>query len=206
MTPEEINQKNAAFWKEHQERFNKYLETPPNPLIDPDGAAWFEQQWENMRKPIEFMVAEQRMVLDPEAIRAVAKARSSHEEAAKALLIAADYIQKGQPLPSFLRGWLAGSIKSAMENPLLYDPHNGDKGNALLVALHLKANNRRPADYSEYEVYCYMAGLTESKVVEGRLVKAISQNKAAKLAAKKFGFSASKAHDIYREQKIQNEI
>lgn len=206
MTPEEINQKNAAFWKEHQERFNKYLETPPNPLIDPDGAAWFEQQWENMRKPIEFMVAEQRMVLDPQAIRAVAKAPSSHEEAAKALLIAADYIQQGQPVPFFLSGWLAGSIKSAMENPLRYDPYNGDKGNALLVALNLKANNRRPADYSPYEVYCYMADLMESKAVEGRLVKAISQNKAAKRAAEQFGFSASKAHDIYREQKRQNEI
>jgi len=206
MTPEEINQKNAAFWKEHQERFNQYLENPPNPLIDPDGAAWYAQQWENMRKPIEFMVAEQRMVLDPEAIRAVAKAPSSHEEAAKALLIAADYIQQGQPVPFFLSGWLAGSIKSAMENPLRYDPHNGDKGNALLVALHLKANNRRPADYSEYKVYCYMAERMESKVVEGRLVKAISQNKAAKRAAEEFGFSASKAHDIYREQKRQNEI
>lgn len=206
MTPEEINQKNAAFWKEHQERFNKYLENPPNLLIDPDGAAWFAQQWENMSKPIELMVAEQRMVLDPEAIRAVAKAPSSHEEAAKALLIAADYIQQGQPVPFFLSGWLAGSIKSAMENPRRYDPHNGDKGNALLVALNLKANNRRPADYRAYEVYCYMADLMESKVVEGRLVKAISQNKAADNAAKKFGGSKSAMERIYREQKRQNEI
>lgn len=42
ITPEEINEKNAQFWKEHKESIEKYIDDPLNPQNAPAAALWAE--------------------------------------------------------------------------------------------------------------------------------------------------------------------
>ena len=50
VTTDELNEKNAQFWKEHQARMTEYAANPPNAITDPEGALWYAQQWAEIHK------------------------------------------------------------------------------------------------------------------------------------------------------------
>jgi len=131
---------------------------------------------------------------DLAAVDAVRLARADPKEAQNALLIAASYIRSGESLPMGLAEWLADAIETAIRKPARLDPYNADPAAALLFALHLKARNRRPAKVIGYMVHNYMMCL-----IDGDQQKAISQNNAAKKAARKFDISVSTANLLYRK-------
>lgn len=138
--------------------------------------------------------------LNLKAYELVNRASSDPEAAVEALLMSAKYIRNGEPLPDDLANFLADGIETAMKNPARYDPHNADRGRALLVALHLGANNKRTAKADGYTVYNYMFWLVDGGIDDdGAPLKGISQNDAAQLAAKKFDISVSTAKRLYRK-------
>lgn len=75
---------------------------------------------------------------DERATAAVSNAASNPEAAKDALLIAADYLKRGVPLPGILASHLADAIEAAMEKPEKL------RAKALTDELRLTANNRRP--------------------------------------------------------------
>ncbi len=80
---------------------------------------------------------------DEVATDALAKAESDPEAAKDALLIAADYIKRGVPLPGILAHHIAGAIEAAMAKPKEL------RAKALTDELRLSAVNRRPkADWA----------------------------------------------------------
>lgn len=130
----------------------------------------------------------------------VNRAPSDPGAAAEALLMAAELIRRGERLPVELATLLADGIETAMRNPARHDPYNADRGRALLVALHLESNNRRPAKADGYTVHNYMMWLMDGGIdAEGPPQKGISQNDAAKRAADEFDISVSTAKRLYRE-------
>jgi hypothetical protein len=135
-----------------------------------------------------------------EAFDLVKMAPSDPNTAAKALLMAADLIRRGERLPVDLANFLADGIETAMRNPARHDPHNAHRGRALVVALHLEANNRRPAKADGYTVHNYMMWLIDGGTdADGAPVKGLSQNDAAKWAADEFDISVSTAKRLYRK-------
>jgi hypothetical protein len=124
------------------------------------------------------------------------------DKAKEALLRAAGYIREGRPLPMELAEWIAGAFEVAVNNPGRLSPGNADTGHALLVALHLKANNRRAVKAVPYEVWSVMDGAMGT--IEGYQV-GVSLNEAARIAAKQFGISESSAKRIYRVEKLKQD-
>lgn len=78
---------------------------------------------------------------DARAVDALANAPSDPEAAAQALLLAAEYIRAGAPMPKALVEHLAGAIEASMAKP------KGAREKALLQELKLTALNARPKDY-----------------------------------------------------------
>lgn len=78
---------------------------------------------------------------DFEAMDAIDRAESDREQAANVLLIAAAYMRRGEALPSHLAEYLAGAIEASMGKP------QGKRGDALLLELNLKNQNRRLVAY-----------------------------------------------------------
>lgn len=148
---------------------------------------------------------------DFKAIQLVENAPACPEEAAQALLLAAEYIRKGEPLPDPLADYMADGIEQAMRNPARHDPYNMDRGRALLVTLNLEAKNRRPSKIQGYgiregvysvctdnQVFLYMESLMHGDEKK-------SQNAASKLAAEKFDISESTAKRLYRKGRKESE-
>ena len=65
-------------------------------------------------------------------------ADSDPDEAARALLIAAEFIRAGKPLPCDLANFLAGAIEASMGKPQAY------RNKAFLLELKLTSAGRRP--------------------------------------------------------------
>jgi hypothetical protein len=124
--------------------------------------------------------------VDVNAAEAVNQAASDPDQAARALLIAAEYIRKGKPLPHPLDKFLADAIEHSMLKPA-----GRARNTALLRELFLEAENRRPAKASGARVYSEMNEL----ITDGGL----SQNRAAEIVAKEHAISASTAKRLYRE-------
>lgn len=80
---------------------------------------------------------------DVEASEKSRKAGLSKQQAQEALLMVAQIIRAGRPLPMGMAEWLAGAIEIAIDAPYRHAPDNGDTGHALLVGLGLRNNNRR---------------------------------------------------------------
>ena len=133
---------------------------------------------------------------DLPAFESVQRAPQGEDEAKAALLLAAQYMRAGEPLPMGVAEWLAGAIEVAIRNPARLNPANTNGGNsarALAVALGRAANNRRPAHLKHgtgYDVGQFMAELIE----QGK-----GQNKAAQRAIEEFNISESTAKRLYRE-------
>ncbi len=143
---------------------------------------------------------------DIDAFDLVNRAPSNPEAAAKALLLAAEYIGRGEQLPCSLADFLADAIQTAILTPERHDPVRADRGQALIVALHLKANNRRPSDVQDHEVYYFMKQWMEGLIDEkGNFSfkdahkRVIGQTEAAKRAATKFDISSSTAKNIFNK-------
>lgn len=81
---------------------------------------------------------------DAEASDKARKTALSAEYAKAALLVVAQCIKDGKPLPMGIDQWLLEAIEGAIHTPYLHAPDNGDTGHALLVGLGLRSNNRRP--------------------------------------------------------------
>jgi hypothetical protein len=146
--------------------------------------------------------------VDIDAFDLVNKAPADPEAAASALLLAAGYMRDGKSLPCSLADFLADAIETAMRKPTTLDPVRGNKGQALLVALHLKANNRRPADVRGDEIYYFMKQAMEGLLDQndrfsfaGSSQRKMRQPKAAKRAAKKFGVAAITVKRIFKAWK-----
>lgn len=79
---------------------------------------------------------------DARVVDALANAASDPEAAAHALLLAAEYLRAGAPMPAALIEHLAGAIEASMAKP------KGAREKALLQELKLTAPNARPkGDY-----------------------------------------------------------
>jgi hypothetical protein len=146
---------------------------------------------------------------DHDAFDLVNRAAADPDAAAALLLLAADYMRRGKQLPCSLADFLAEAIETAMNTPTIHDPQRGDKGRALLVALHLKANNRRPSPVEPREVYYFMKqameGLGGKEFFKNAHLRRVSQNKAAELAAKQFGIKAPTAKKLFKAYKEKPE-
>ena len=139
------------------------------------------------------------------ASQLVEMAPSDRDAAAEALLMVADFIRRGERLPRELSNFIASGIETAMKQPKFHDPHNADRGRALLVALHLETNCPRPSKVSSRGVHMYMASLMGGWIdADGQILspphKTMKQTPAARMAAKKYGIKVGKAHLCYREQ------
>ena len=128
------------------------------------------------------------------AFDAVMRAPADPDAAGQALLIAAEYIRRGEPLPMRLAEWLADAIETAIQKPERLDPCNADPGAALLFALHLRAHNRRPIKVSAHDVHNSMLELNES---------GSSVRKAAKIVGEQFEISVSTAKRLFKEHQTQ---
>ena len=81
---------------------------------------------------------------DTRVVEALTLAESDPNAAAQALLLAAEYLRSGEPMPRALADHLAGAIGAAMGDDKVFS------GKALLQNLKLTAKNARPkGDYYE---------------------------------------------------------
>lgn len=105
------------------------------------------------------------------------------EAAASALLLAAEYLRAGEPVPDNLADWLAGALESAALKPA------AARAGALARELHLTAGNRRP-------VACWLevGGAFDLLVLDGK-----SQNAAKAEIARRFGIDESTAVRYWRQ-------
>lgn len=82
--------------------------------------------------------------LDVRGIELLNRVEANPDAAAEVLLLAAEYMRAGKPLPDDIAEHLAGAFEAAMCKPQKM------RGKALLRELHLTAGNRRPADVDRY--------------------------------------------------------
>ena len=126
------------------------------------------------------------------------------------LLMAAEYIREGEPLPDNLRAYISEALEGAISNPEKYDPYNANTGEALLIGLNLKRVNRPTAGIDPFAVCAFMyeqmrGAANQPKTVivvcDGKQVDVGqgSQSKAAREAAEHFGISESTAKRYFRE-------
>lgn len=87
-----------------------------------------------------------RINLDARATELLARTEANPETAAQVLLLAAEYMRAGKPLPDDLAEHIAGAFEAAMHKPL------DKRGKALLLELHITAPNCRPADVDWYDL------------------------------------------------------
>lgn len=72
---------------------------------------------------------------------AIRSAPSDPEKAAEVLLLAAEYMRSGQPMPKELVDYVAGAFHAAMLKPVQY------RVRALALELNLEASGRRPSEF-----------------------------------------------------------
>lgn len=124
---------------------------------------------------------------DVEAWEISRKAGLSKEKAKEALLMAAQIIREGKPLPMGMAEWLAGAIESAINSPFLHAPDSGDTGHALLVALGFRNNNRRKS----------VDWLDVGDLVERRIYSGMNKTTAIRGAAAEIGIGYGTAQSAY---------
>jgi len=125
---------------------------------------------------------------DERATDALANAESDPEAAKVALLIAADYVRRGAPLPGNLADHIAGAIEAAMAKP------KNLRAKALTYELRLSAVNRRPkADWA----------LIGSDV-ERHITRGASQDRALLDVSDKYGLSKSTAERYWNDYKSRS--
>lgn len=130
------------------------------------------------------------------ARNAIARAELSSKNAEEALLLAAEFIRSGEPLPLEMVEYLAGAIESAIKEPWKHDPNytpEKGKGRALAVAFKLEANSRRPVTIQHRVIREKM----KMKMAEG-----LSQNQAAKAVADGMGLSVSNVKRIFKGDSV----
>ena len=115
---------------------------------------------------------------DEVALEALRKAPFDSNEAAKVLLIFADYIRKEKPIPRFLIDYVAGSIEASMQKNAEY------RNKALLRELNLRSWNEKPpkADFLDIGI----------KIDAHIKVDGFSQNRAADTVCKSFNKKSQK--------------
>jgi hypothetical protein len=124
---------------------------------------------------------------DVEAWEKTRKAGLSKRQAEEVLLMAAQIIRAGRPLPMGMAEWLAGAIESAISSPHRHAPDNGDPGHALLVGLGLLNNNRRKVcDWLD------VGELVDRLIDDGK-----NKTSAVKAAAAQLGIGYGTAFDAY---------
>ncbi len=124
-----------------------------------------------------------RINLDVRGIELLGRAEANPDAAADVLLLAANYMRAGKPLPDDIAEHLAGAFEAAMSKP------QKNRGPALLRELHLTAGNRRPADVDWYEL-----GLRFDRLLaEGNSVNAVASQVGVE-----FGVDDSTAKRIWK--------
>lgn len=83
------------------------------------------------------------------------RAKANPDAAAQVIVLAAEYIRAGKPLPKELAEHIAGAFENAMSAP------REKRGQVLLRKLHLKPGNRRPKDLDWYEIGQHVHNLVE---------------------------------------------
>lgn len=141
----------------------------------------------------------------------IREAGGSDDAAKQLLLIAAEYIRDGEPLPYGLDDYIAGAIETAVNNPAKCDPYNADIGAALLIGLNLKRTSRPTKGVDPFAVcalmfdeMCFVEGEPETIVLtmsDGTevVLSPSSQSEAARRAADVFDISESTAKRYFRE-------
>ncbi len=138
----------------------------------------------------------------------IREAAGSDSAAKRLLLIAAEYIREGEPLPTDLRQYMASAIETAVNNPAKCDPYNKDTGAALLIGLNLKRSNRPLSGIDPYAVCAFMFnemvavdGAPERVAIDGVEldISASSQSEAARSAAIFFDISESTAKRYFKQ-------
>ena len=120
---------------------------------------------------------------------ATRKAEHDPQGAADLLLLAAEYIRSGEPLPSQLADYLAGAIEASMGKP----PEH--RNAAFLAELRLTNGNRRAAaDWFE-------VGMAFDALIDSGL----SQNQAKAQIAAEMDVSESTAVRMYKQWINANE-
>lgn len=126
------------------------------------------------------------------AQNAIARAELSSKNAEEALLLAAEFIRSGEPIPPKMAEYLADAIESAIKEPWKHDPNytpEKGKGRALAVAFKLEANNRRPATIQHRVI---------REKMKMKMAAGLSQNQAAKVVAEGMGLSVSNVKRIFK--------
>ncbi len=83
---------------------------------------------------------------DADAVMLLSRSEADSDAAAKVLLLAAQYIRRGETLPEDVAQHLAGAFEAAMAKDAKH------RGQELLFELHLAARNRRPSKADWIEV------------------------------------------------------
>lgn len=123
----------------------------------------------------------------------------------KALLIAADYIRSGDPMPKELADWLADAIDDAILKPEKLIPEKTNCGDALLVALNLKSNNRRQVQAAPWDVFEHCNQLMRGTKLNAKKERIFyKQTEALRITAKRFAISLSTARNLYKDGEQAN--
>ncbi len=134
---------------------------------------------------------------DAEASDKARKTALSPEHAKAALLVVAQCIKDGKPLPIGIDQWLLEAIEGAIHTPYRYAPDNGDTGHALLVGLGLRGNNRRPK----------IDWIDVGELVQSLMDKGVKKTPAIQSAARELKVSYGTARDAflkYRQAKDEH--
>lgn len=121
--------------------------------------------------------------LDVRGIELLNRVEANPDAAAEVLLLAAEYMRAGKPLPDDIAEHLAGAFEAAMCKPQKM------RGKALLRELHLTAGNRRPADVDWYA----LGQRFDDLVAAGN-----SENAAASQVGVEFGIDDSTAKRVWK--------
>ena len=121
------------------------------------------------------------------AWEAMRRSNLSEEHAKAALLEVARIIRDGEPLPLGVAEWVAGAIETAVNMPERLSPITGDTGDALLIGLGLRSNNKRQAcDYLD------VGRVVGDLLHDGKLSKTAAIQAAAKKLRIGYGTAQAK--------------
>jgi hypothetical protein len=129
-------------------------------------------------------MADLRLLFDARAFEALEKISHDAQGATDALLLVAEYVQSGTPLPNDLSRWLCGAIEKSMRQP------KAKRGATLLLELGFTRHHRRKAVASPYAA---------GQAFDALLDQGESQNNAASQVAIDFNISESTAVRIWKE-------
>lgn len=135
-----------------------------------------------------------RINLDARVTELLDRTEANADAAAQVLLLAAEYMRAGKPLPDDLAEHIAGAFEAAMHKP------SKMRGDALLLELHIKIPHTRPADVSWFEVgqhfdhLCHELGTQTAAATQTAIDFNISESTATRIWRDHYK-PARKAHD-----------